>query len=117
MQKAADLYEELGPNVLNVTDALTDDYNENEWEFDVFIGSYTGEVPRNVATAMLFLEESRGIVQKRNGETVDYFTGRVNSLSSAKLIKQEFERYEVRNTEIRAYQNGTQTSLDDYKGE
>lgn len=117
MQKAADLYEEIGPDVLNITNALADRNAVNEWEFTVYIGSYSGEVPANVAKAMLFLEESRGIVQKREGDSVAYYTGKVNSLSSAKLIQSEFERYEVNSTEIIGFENGIEKDINKYKGD
>jgi len=117
LAKAADLYEELGPNVLNVTNALSDENAINEWEFDVFIGRFSGEVPANVAKAMLFLEESRGIVKRNSSEGVEYYSGRVNSVSSAKLIQSDFARYDVNSTEIIGYENGLRKSLDNYTGE
>lgn len=115
--RAAELYEQIGPNVLNVTDKLSDKNAVNEWDFEVFIGAYSGEVPANVARAMLFLEESRGIVQRNNGDMVEYYTGKVNSLKTARLIQSEFERYDVNNTEVIGYENGLRKDLNEYTGE
>ncbi len=117
LSKAANLYEELGPDVLNVTNALSDENAVNEWEFDLFIGRFSGEVPANVAKAMLFLEESRGIIKRNTDKGVEYYSGRVNSLKSAELIKSDFSRYDVNSTEIIGYENGLQKPLEEYTGE
>ncbi len=70
-------------------------------EYIIYIGTFKDEVPANVAKAMLFLEESRGIVQNKNGEEVTYTTRPVKSEATARIIQQEFESYEVYGTEIR----------------
>ncbi|MFK7755674.1 MAG: hypothetical protein AB8B53_01955 [Flavobacteriales bacterium] len=99
-------FQENGSEVLNVTNEVTDTpvssppvvsepVAPKKDQYVVYIGTFTNEVPANVAKAMLFLEDSRGIVQKRNGNQVAYYTNPVNSEETAKIIKQEFESYEV----------------------
>jgi len=104
---AKEEFSKEGVDILEVSNAVADARNSStsikaeSKEYVIYIGTFTDEVPANVAKAMLFLEESRGIVQKRNGSEVSYFTRAVKSEQTAKIIKQEFESYEVFSTEIR----------------
>lgn len=104
---------ESGIEVTEVSNQLADDRTESvpipaeearslgKKEYVIYIGTFKDEVPASIAKAMLFLEESRGIIQEKKGDEVTYFTRPVKSEETAKIIQQEFESYEVYSTEIR----------------
>ncbi len=94
---------EVGINVLEVSNQVADNRPNTtnsskpveSTSYVIYIGTFADEVPANIAKAMLFLEESRGIIQEKNGSEVSYYTKPVKSEETAKIIKQEFESYEV----------------------
>lgn len=110
---AKEKFLESGIEVTEVSNQLADDRTESvpvpaeearslgKKEYVIYIGTFKDEVPASIAKAMLFLEESRGIIQEKKGDEVTYFTRPVKSEETAKIIQQEFESYEVYSTEIR----------------
>ena len=96
-------FQEEGIEVLEVSNQVAEAASAETAEntaYVIFIGSFTDKVPASVAKAMLFLEDSRGIVKKQEGDKVSYYTKAVNSRATAEIIKQEFESYGVDSVQI-----------------
>jgi hypothetical protein len=90
-------FQEQGVEILNVTNQVEGAQSSasEAQTFSIIIGSYTDEVPTEVAKALLFLEDSRNIQQKKEGNTVTFYIESVNSMSTANIIKSEFESFGV----------------------
>lgn len=100
IQKAAEIFAQYGPEALAVSNALSDANADAEFNYVVQIGTFKDQVPADAAKAMLYLEDSRGVTRKESKGETSYFTRPVNSMETAKIIKQEFESYGLENVTI-----------------
>jgi hypothetical protein len=106
IQKAAELFEQYGPEALAVTNAMGDKNANSGTVYVVHIGTFKDQVPADAAKAMLYLEDSRGVVRKESKDGTAYYTKELNSMESAKIALQEYAAYGVTSARIVKLVNG-----------
>lgn len=110
LSEAEQIFAQSGPAVLAVSNALGDESAKPGNYFEVYIGTFSNQVPADIAKAMLYMEETRGIERRNENNGVSYYTGKLNSLETAKIVVQEFSSYGVTDLKIVEYRNGVRVS-------
>ena len=72
-------------------------------QFELVIGTFQGEVPSEVALALLMLESKWGITQEQGANGTTYKTRKLTSQQELNAAQADFQEYEV-NVEIRELQ-------------
>ena len=71
--------------------------------YDIVIGTYDGEVPANVARALLFLEAKYEIKQELNNGRTSYVTKLLPTQAQVVEAQSEFATYGIEIQEVREY--------------
>jgi hypothetical protein len=108
LKEASTILATGGVGTLKVTSTQKEAPATGNLKYDVWIGTFSSQVPSEVAQAILLLEDKWGILQSKRGEETSYFTARVDSKEIANLIKADFANMGVDNVSIRTFNNGVE---------